>query len=476
MLKKIILLSIFVLLFLPLLIADTVRISQIDSSSLLLDQKIRLYIISTGKNGNPLLNLQPGMFNVSESSTPYKKDFKPVEILEFKKGINYEKGINFLLLVDNSGSMYRTLKGKRTRNKNQMRISQAKKAIISFLRSIKNPKDKVGLVFFNTDYALYTRPINDKVKIEKYLDQIERPAKGKAYTEMYASLTLAADEFSTVKGRKAILILTDGMNAPSYYYTGKPHEEFGRKIFKYKEPIRRCQEEGVSVFAINYGRDKKDKNIFKISSQTGGAVFHAYNPSGLKNIYNKIVEQILSEYLITYKATMEPADKKYVKVKFLKDEKMYVTKRFYFSSTILGLPLEKFILWLLLPLLLAPFLLWLLSKLKFENKQTAPTLEVLNKGAKTRVSTKTLLLGSNKTVIGGSANANMTIAGGPVKVQENHATILFDDNKKKYTVVSEGELMVNNKPVKTKVLESGDVLGVGGTTIVFDEGAMKKKK
>jgi hypothetical protein len=37
-------------------------------------------------------------------------------------------------------------------------------------------------------------------------------------------------------------------------------------------------------------------------------------------------------------------------------------------------------------------------------------------------------------------------------------------------VVGSGDLTVNNRPVKTKVLEPGDVIDVGGATIVFDDG------
>jgi pSer/pThr/pTyr-binding forkhead associated (FHA) protein len=36
-------------------------------------------------------------------------------------------------------------------------------------------------------------------------------------------------------------------------------------------------------------------------------------------------------------------------------------------------------------------------------------------------------------------------------------------------VVGTGDILVNNQPVKTRTLETGDVIDVGGTTIVFDD-------
>jgi len=41
-------------------------------------------------------------------------------------------------------------------------------------------------------------------------------------------------------------------------------------------------------------------------------------------------------------------------------------------------------------------------------------------------------------------------------------------------VASGGEITVNNQPATTRILEAGDVIDVGGATIVFDEGEEKK--
>lgn len=61
-------------------------------------------------------------------------------------------------------------------------------------------------------------------------------------------------------------------------------------------------------------------------------------------------------------------------------------------------------------------------------------------------------------------------------MKENHATIIYDKAKDNYTVMAQGDLTVNNKVVKTKILESGDVISAGGTTIVFDKGKTKLRK
>ncbi len=471
MLKRIAISALFVFFSLQAASADSARISQIDSSRLLLNQQIKLYVSVTDDAGEPIAKLGKDAFNIFESHS--KKDFKQVpKIEDFETMANYESGINFLLLIDNSRSMYRDMRGKKTKNKNNMRIAHAKRAVVSFLRSITNPKDKVGLASYNSYFNAHSGLTDEKIKIENNLDEISWPKKDEAYTEIYSSLYLAVDEFRTTRGRKAILILSDGRNQPYYSYTRKEHKIFGKKIFRYSEPRKYCLEEGISVFAINFGKRgaKKDKGLYKIAVQTGGAVFDAHNHEELSKVYAKIVNQILNEYLITYSATMEPTDKKYVKVECNTDSGKNSATRFYFSSTVFGIPLKSFNPFLIIPLLLAFAFLWFLSRLDFEKKKSDPSIEVLSPGT-ARASTKLFTLSGGKTVIGGDQSADVTLVGGVTKVKEKHATILFDESKKKYTIVGEGNLMVNNKSVSAKrTLESGDVINIGGTTIVFDDG------
>ncbi|MBN2041053.1 MAG: VWA domain-containing protein [Spirochaetes bacterium] len=469
--KKCLLFCLFIILIPGYIFADHVRISQIDSSGLLLSQEVKLYVSVTSDFGKPVTGLNADKFSIYESSD--NKNFKKVSSISgFDVMANYESGINFLLLIDNSGSMYQTLSGKRPGRDEDMRISHAKRALVIFLKSVSNPKDKIGLAAYNTNYTSYSELTNDRVKIQGYLDEIVRPGKGERYSEIYSSVYLAVEEFRSVKGRKAIIVLSDGRNQPYFQYTKKPHDVFGEKIFKYSEPMEYCQLEGISVYAINFGpkREKKDKGLSTIAYQTGGTVFDAHDQNQLKEVYNKIVNQILNEYLITYEATMEPADKKFVKIDYETPSGVLSAVRFYFSSTVFGNPMKDFNFLLILPLLLAIALLWLLTKLKFENKHTNPSLEVLNAGS-AKASTNFFTLDkSKKTVIGGDPGADMTLSGGATKIKEKHATVAFDAKNKGYTIVADGNLTVNNKPVKTKLLEPGDVINVGGTTIVFDDG------
>ncbi len=455
--------------------ANSVRISQIDATTLLFNQKVKLYVHVMDNYGRSMTNLGSEAFAVFESADGINFDQIPA-LLEFKTYANYEAGINFLLLIDNSGSMYLDMNGVWTNFNARKRMTHAKNAVTAFLRSMTNPRDKVGLAVYNTSFTPFSGPIDNKIEVEKSLDNIKQPQGEEGFTEIYASIVQAVNEFKAIKGRKAMIVLSDGENMPYTLFTGKPHKNYGMKNFDYTESTKSCQMEGISVFAINFGRigDKQDKNLYKIAYETGGAVFDAHNQDELKKIYVEIVNQILHEYYMTYRATMIPADKKFVKVECVSADGKGSSTRFYFSSTIFGLPLEEFNPLLLIPLLLALLAMFLLALLKFDKKVEEPMIEVLSPGTANPSTKKYTLNQKAKTIIGGGMDAHLTLTSKTRKVEDNHATIVFDDRKDKYTVFGQGQIRFNNKKVESKDLEAGDIITIGDSILLYND--YKKKE
>ena len=460
--------SIAALLLLAAISAGGINLSlaQIDASRLLLAQEVDLYLGVTGADGSPLRGLAPEAFRVYESADG--KDYREVRgFSAFTPGAGAAEGITFLLLIDNSGSMYDSVRGGRTTDPALMRVNHAKEAVRSFLTSMTGPADRVGLAAYNTYYRGLVAPGQDRERVTGALEGITRPLPEEAYTELYASLTLAVPEFAGARGRKAIIILSDGENFPYAQHSGKPHPEFKGKIFAHTEPIRACLEEGITVYAVNFG-PTKDRNLRNIALETGGQVFDASNRGELSGVYRRIHEQVAAEYRLTYRAGMQPAERKYVRVRVREGGAQAEAERFYFSTTVFGLPLPSLSWWLLVPFLLAGLGVWLATRLRLESRPGLARLQVLH----TRVgsaSTRALPLTSAKTVIGGSSKADLTIVGAP-GVQGEHATVLLDPKTHSYTIVGGGDITVNNRPVKSRRLQAGDVIDVGGATIVFDDG------
>lgn len=468
-LKQLIVTALLVLLASKVSIADSIRISQVDTDDLLLRQQVKLYLSITDDRGNPIPNLNREHLTVSESI--YGKEFKKVnEIYQLQTGVNYTNGISFLLLIDNSESMYWTLEGKKTDVEARRRMTIARSAVDSFLKSITNPNDRVGIATYNSYYQLLSAPSNAIGTVGDQLEKISRPTGDAIYTEIYASLPLAIRELETVRGRKAVIILSDGVNNPAYPHTNKINQQFGKRFVPYTKPLEMLQLEGISLYVIYFGSktDKKDRHLKTIAKQSGGVTFDAHNQAQLNQVYSRIMKQIQNELVLTYRATMDLADKKQVKVTYKKGDESDSVTRVYVSSTVFGQASPSFHMLMLLLTLVAIALLWLLSKIKFERQRKSPSLEVLNAGAG-KLSTQVLTLGGDETVIGSSPNADITIAGLPT-IEENHATVVFDQSSQRYSLKGKGKLLVNNQPVTTKILEPGDLINIDGTTMVFDEG------
>jgi Ca-activated chloride channel family protein len=462
--KSLLFFGLFFTVLLGGLTAQDLRITQIDTSELLIDQQVRLYLRITGGDGERIDDADLSMFTVYEAAE--SGEYRQMSTETLREEANKEEGITLLLLIDNSGSMYDTKEGEETENPAEMRISHAKRAVNTFLNSSENENDRIGLASFNTSYTLHSGPVRRKLVIADSLDKIERPAEEEAYTELYAALIKAAEELDAYKGRRAVIILSDGENFSYTERTGKPHPQWGDRIFEHDESLEALQRAGISVFAVNYG-DVEDRHLGDIANESGGSVFDPQNSRELEAAYLEIRRRILTEFLLEYRAGMIPAEKTKVRVVMERAGLRRSDERYYYSSTVFGVSRMAWSWLLLIPFAAALFLWWLVSRLRFAAVNKEANLQILNSG-EASPSAKYLPLEGNQTVIGGTDQADLTITGSPA-VRDTHATIVYNDKTQRYTIVSEDAVKVNNRRVKKKDLKAGDVIDVGGTVIVFDD-------
>jgi Ca-activated chloride channel family protein len=412
----------------PALHAQTVFITQVDSGDLLAVQRNRLYACFLDKAGRPVENPDPADLSVLESSDG--SSFLEADELRVLSGSNKTQGIAFLFLMDNSGSMYDTADG----------------------RTATGPKD--------------TRYYAARQAVARALDEIARPSLQEAYTELYASLVAAGGDLRDVKGRKALVVLSDGVNYPYLQYAKAPSPEYGRSVFTGDEALEAALRDGVTIFAVNFGSDPKDTRLADIAVKSGGESFDAKDEAELSAIYQTIREKILAESLVEYRAKMQGGDKRYVKLEYKSSGAHAVSTRYYYTGTVFGKAYRNAPQWMLLALPLA-ILAWLaLSLLKFEKPSLSANLALLYAPG-VGMRTKMFNVG-DRTVIGADATADITIAGDS-KLEKSPVTIVKDKTTGLFTIMSDEAILVNNRRVTRKGLESGDVINFNGTIAVFDD-------
>jgi Ca-activated chloride channel family protein len=452
--------------------SDTFRISQIDNSSLLINQRIKVYVSLTDEKGISIKDIGKESFTLYELAHGSRL---LREVLSLEEGVNIIQGVNFLLIIDNSGSMYWDATGKMKNSENEeiWRITAAKRAVLALLREIKNPLDRVGLVSFNVRIDERVEPTDDKVLLERALIRIDRPTDEEAYTELYETLYHSVAHLALYRGRRVIIVLSDGVDFPM---EANPHfpERFG-----IDGVIDLASREGISIFTIGLSRKADRGSLTRIARETGGAFFPIEKPEEIGKLYYLIRDQILGEYLLTYSAGMIPAQKKLVLMEYSmedpgeKDGGILRAQRHYFSQTIFGVPQVSFQYLIFLSLAAAVLFLWLLWPLQFERKIGSANLSVYRGTGKGRKVQTHLFSPQKKTVtVGASVGDDLTITGDGKVVQ---TAVKIERKGDTYTIIgSGGQFTVNNRDVRTKVLRSGDLIKLGDTTIVFDAGVKKK--
>lgn len=243
-----------------------VRITQVDTSQF---PKVTVYISATDPNGQPV-GVDPNEIQILENGQMMQA--------EEVSGSGEIGPLTVLLVMDISGSM-----------NNGGKLDGAKSAAKAFI-DLMRPGDQAGLLTFNTRVN-YVQPITSD---HAALIQAVQGLYAENDTAMYDALVQAAGIMQEYSGRKAMLVLTDGMD--------------NRSTHSPEDVINAISPAGLSISIIGLGDVTQpgslyylDENALKsLSSQAGGIYSFASSPDSLKGIYEKYSQVLQSEYTFTY--------------------------------------------------------------------------------------------------------------------------------------------------------------------------------
>jgi Ca-activated chloride channel family protein len=380
-----------------------IAISQIDTSDLLLGGSLEVYASFIGPGGDLITEIQEESLDVVERRD---QEEYPLEILSITENSGTTDGMNLLLLVDNSGSMYDEFTGQNTR------MIEAKKALQAFVGQF-SPKDTIGLSVFNTFLRDIVPMGSTAVEINTAVLDIMEPSAEEAYTELYISLSESLGKVRPYPGRKAVIVLSDGEDFSFVKRTGQDHPEWGDQIITYDEVIQEYQDSGVTVYAVNFA-DSADPFLSQVAVSTGGLVFEARDSLQLLRVYQTIKDRIEKEIRLSISVPAYLTTLRNVGIKYQEGDE----NAFYYAPLILGEPSDYGWFFPLLAILLAAAgFLFVLMKQWERPVEEAQVFAIDQK--------LTVALEPGMTVIGSSPEAHMTIVDKP-SVAEQHATIVQD--------------------------------------------------
>ncbi|MEP6471360.1 MAG: VWA domain-containing protein, partial [Acidobacteriota bacterium] len=238
---------------------------------------VELYTTVTDK-GRPVPGLQASNFKVFEDGVVQK-----VESFEYVKNLPLTLGV----LVDTSASMLESL-------------PEAQQAALSFLDFSIGEKDRAFTVSFDNEPYLLTKLTNRKDRLFRSLAGL----RAEGSTALYDAIIYGLYQFTGVKGKKALVILSDGKDTASK--------------FDYETLVEYVKKAGISIYGVGLkisGADLEVKyKLNKLAQATGGQTFYIDSAKNLEAVYRQINEDLRSQYMLTYYSTNVTAKDKWRKV------------------------------------------------------------------------------------------------------------------------------------------------------------------
>lgn len=245
----------------------TARITQVDTSRF---PVVTAYVSVTSAAGEPVA--------VSPSQITLQENGSPMEIDEISAAGDIGP-LATMLVIDTSGSMNHGGKLEAARAAAQAYVDQARQ------------DDLIGILSFNTDIELVQPLTRDKPALLKAIDGL----RAKNDTAMYDALDQAMGVLAPVDGRKAIIVLTDGLDNRS-----KLHP---------LELANRVGSAGLTISTIGLGDPTQNQGAITsldeaglkaLAREAGGEYGYANDADSLAGLYARYGRALQSEYAVTY--------------------------------------------------------------------------------------------------------------------------------------------------------------------------------
>jgi len=313
-------------LALSLVIAGTVAVLAQDDNTIRLDVNLVSILASVrSKSGALISNLTKDDFKIYE-------DGKEQQIRNFTRETDLPLTLG--LLVDTSSSQERL-------------IDTEQRAASQFFSKVLRTKDQAFLIQFGAEAELLQDLTNSARLLQKGLQQLRLsvPVGGlhpgpvptmqnQAGTILYDAVYLAAnDELKREVGRKAIILITDGVDTGSKITRDKAIEAAQKgDIIIYSIFYQDRQAYGGGFGTVSLGGGGGEGELRRLSSETGGQVFHVDKNHSLDDIFRELQDEMRSQYAITYQPPNPKRDGTYHKIDIKlsnKDYKPQARKGYY---------------------------------------------------------------------------------------------------------------------------------------------------
>lgn len=237
---------------------------------------VNVFVTVLDENNAPVAGLKKEDFRIFEDSNPEK-----IAVFESESQLP----LSIVLAIDTSLS---------TRKDLALELESARR----FSHSILRPVDRLAVYEFNEEVHEVVPFTSDGPTIDRGIRRI----RSGAATAMYDAVYLASDALRDQRGRKVMVIITDGGDTVS-------------KV-NYHDALRAAQQSEATVYSIiivpveaDAGRDIGGEHaLIQLSNDTGGKYFYAASIANLNRAFAQISEELRTQYRLAYYPARRVAD------------------------------------------------------------------------------------------------------------------------------------------------------------------------
>jgi Ca-activated chloride channel homolog len=229
---------------------------------------VNVYVTVTDAHGGPVAGLKKENFSIQEDGLD-----QTISVFDKESAVP----LSIALAIDTSLS---------TRHDLPLEQASAKR----FARTILRPVDGLSVFGFNEIVSQSSAYTADLHRVDEGIDHVRLGAA----TALYDAVYLVSRSLDRQKGRKVIVLITDGGDTVS-------------KI-DYKEAVRAAEEAEATVYSIivvpienSAGRETGGEHaLIQLSEDTGGKYYYATSMAQLDDAFRQISDELRTQYLLAY--------------------------------------------------------------------------------------------------------------------------------------------------------------------------------
>ena len=245
--------------------------------------RVKAFVSVLDSAGNPIKDLDETHFSISEDGQTMVVD--AASLVE-------DEPIDLVLVLDTSGSMF------------GLKLDAAKEAAVNFINAL-SPEDGIAVMSFNEEISTH---INLTLDHQAVIDEVSlinaELESGTCLNDAAYEAVQLASAFQS--GKRAVLLLTDGVD--------ELPDGSVCSLFRLDDVINLASAgiARVPVYTIGLGNRIDEESLMRLSTLTGGRYFYSPDESQLEALFNRLFDQLKSQYVVTYTSHAGPGSHVFV--------------------------------------------------------------------------------------------------------------------------------------------------------------------